>query len=165
MVLVVSTTKREKKKKTYYLKAWPRGTRENKSIKVDCFLSNWLQLVSYDIWERTVWVYSFLCLPKTDADYHTSSLDATKLSKGKYQVESCQSPEWMASFYTSQGIFLRICSNVSRSFYFKGITFYKNNNFSFKSIIATCPQTFLKYILFYTHSHRVGTLLSKRELK
>lgn len=129
----------KKKKKTCYLKAWPRRNNRKQVHKTCLFLSDWLSLVGCNIWDRTVWVYSFLCLPKTDADYHTRCPAETKLSKGKYQVESCQSVEWMASFYTPENILIRICFNVHQSFYFKCIAYFKNNNFPFKSMINTCP--------------------------
>lgn len=109
--------------------------------------------MSCNIGGRTVWVYRFLRLPKTDADYHTRCPAETKLSKGKQQVESCQSAEWMASFYTPENILIRICFNGSYSFYFKCIAFnvshlfyfqdisyYKNKTFSSKLVVDTCPE-------------------------
>lgn len=139
MISVVITSKRGRERNRCYLKAWPKMNNRKQVHKTCLFLSNWLSLVSCNIWDRTVWVYSFLCLPKTDANYHTSCPAETKLSKGKYQMESCQSVEWMASFYTPENILIRICFNVHQSFYFKCITYFKNNNFPFKSMINTCP--------------------------
>lgn len=112
-------------------------TTDSKSIRPACFYQ--IDCNLWAIWDRTVSVYSFLCLPKTDADYHTSCPAETKLSKGKYQVESCQSVEWMASFYTPENILIRICFNVHQSLYFKCIAYFKNTNFPFKSIVNTCP--------------------------